>query len=84
MNAILKEIEDRALQLSAQERGELIEALIASLEGEAQGTPDEVAAAWDAEIARRVADMDAGRTGFVSTEEAMRQLRAHVAQRRKA
>jgi hypothetical protein len=37
MNTRLKEVEEKALQLTASERGDLIEALIGSLEGETQG-----------------------------------------------
>ena len=65
MNARLKELEERALQLSASERGDLIGALIASLEGETQGSAEEIGAAWDAEIERRIGEMEAGRTHFV-------------------
>jgi len=39
MAALLKEIESQALQLSPQERGELIHRLIVSLEGPAEDTP---------------------------------------------
>jgi len=82
MNARLKELEEKALQLSASERGDLIGALIASLEGETQGSAEELAAAWDAEIERRIGEMEAGRTHFVDAAEALRSLRAHAAQRR--
>ena len=42
----VKELEDRALQLGARERAELVRVLIASLEGEMQGAAEEIAAAW--------------------------------------
>jgi len=83
MNAALKELEGKALQLSASERGQLIEALIASLEGEMQGSADEIAAAWDAEIERRVSEMEAERSEFVDADEALGGLRAHAAKRRR-
>jgi putative addiction module component (TIGR02574 family) len=82
MNARLKELEQKALQLSADERGELIELLIASLEGEAQGTPEEIRSAWDAEIEHRIREMDAGRVHFVDAADALRTLRAHASHRR--
>jgi putative addiction module component (TIGR02574 family) len=82
MNARLKELEEKALQLTATERSELIGALIASLEGEAQGSLEEIRDAWDAEIERRIAGMEAGRTRFVDAAEALRTLRAHAEQRR--
>lgn len=76
MEALLKEIEDQALQLSPRERGELVHRLIISLEGTPEDTPEAIAQAWDEEIARRVADMDAGRTEWIPTDEFMTRLRA--------
>lgn len=78
MAAILKEIEDQALQLSPQERGELIHRLIVSLESKSEDTPEAIAQAWDDEIARRVADMDAGRTQWIPADEAMTRIRAKI------
>ena len=82
MNAKLRKLEAKALQLTATERSELIGALIASLEGEARGSLEEIRDAWDAEIERRIAEMEAGRTHFVDAAEALRTLRAHAEQRR--
>jgi putative addiction module component (TIGR02574 family) len=82
MNARLRELEAKALQLTTTERSELIGSLIASLEGETQGSPEEIRAAWDAEIERRIGEMEAGRTRFVDAAEALRTLRAHAEQRR--
>lgn len=76
MAALLKEIEDQALQLSPRERGELIHRLIISLEGTPEDTSEAIAQAWDEEIARRVADMDAGRTEWIPSDEFMTRLRA--------
>lgn len=76
MAALLKEIENQALQLSPQERGELIHRLIVSLEGTSEDTPEAIAQAWDEEIARRVADMDGGRTEWIPADEFMTRLRA--------
>ena len=84
MSASVKELEDQALRLGAQERGKLVCALIASLEGEMQGSADEISAAWDAEIERRVSEMEAGRLKFVDADDALRALRARAAQRRPA
>lgn len=64
MAALLKEIEGRALQLSTQERGELIHRLIMSLES----TPEAIAWAWDEEIARRIAEIDAGTAVLIPHE----------------
>lgn len=78
MAAILKELEDRALQLSPQERGELIHRLIVSLEGTPEDTPEAIAQAWDEEIARRVADMEAGKTVWIPAEEVFARLDAII------
>ncbi len=74
MAALLKEIEDQALQLSPQERGELIHRLIVSLEGTPEDSPEAITRAWDEEIARRVADMEAGRTEWVPAEEVFKEI----------
>lgn len=78
MGVMLEELENKALQLSPEDRGELIHRLIVSLEGEPEDTPEAIAQAWDAEIARRVADMDAGRTKWIPADEVMSRLRARV------
>ncbi|NDP48514.1 MAG: addiction module protein [Sulfuriferula multivorans] len=78
MAAILEELENQALQLTPQERGELIHRLIISLEGTPEDTPEAIAQAWDEEIARRVADMDAGRTQWIPADEAMSRIRARI------
>ena len=74
MAALLKEIEDQALQLSPQERGELIHRLIVSLEGPAEDTPEAIAKAWDEEIARRVAEIDAGTAVLIPHEQVMAEI----------
>ncbi|MBE0625464.1 MAG: addiction module protein [Burkholderiales bacterium] len=78
MAADLKEIESQALQLSPEERGELIHRLIVSLEGQPEDSPEAIAMAWDGEIARRVADMEAGRTQWIPADEVMARLRDRI------
>lgn len=78
MAANLKEIERQALQLSPEERSELIRRLIISLDGEPEESPEAVVKAWDEEIARRVADMEAGRTQWIDAGEVMAQLRTTI------
>ena len=78
MGAILKEIEAQALQLPPKERGDLIHRLIVSLEGEPEDSPEAIAKAWDEEIARRVADMDAGKTVWIPAEEVFARLDALI------
>lgn len=74
MAAILKELENQALQLSPQERGELIHRLIISLEGPAEDTPEAVAQAWDEEIARRIAEIDAGTAVLIPHEQVLAEI----------
>ena len=66
MPPILKDIEAQALELSPMERGSLIHSLIQSLDGPAEEPPEE--------IARRVADMEAGRTKWIPAEEVFARL----------
>lgn len=78
MAAALKEIEEQALQLSPKERGELIHRLIVSLESPAEDSSEAVAKAWDEEIARRVAEMEAGKTVWIPAEEVFSRLDAII------
>ena len=65
------------LKLPAEERARLALELIRSLDGE----PEEgVTEAWDAEIERRGAEVDAGTADTITLEE----YRAHVRRRRAA
>ena len=79
MGALLKKLEEQALRLSPKERGELAHRLIVSLDGEPQDNPEAIAQAWDEEIARRVADMDSGRTHWTPADEVMTKLHAKIA-----
>jgi putative addiction module component (TIGR02574 family) len=68
---VLKE----ALDLEAEERAQLADALFASLEP----TPDaEVEAAWRGEVERRVAALDAGEVDTVPWHEVRDQLYARL------
>ena len=73
MTASLKAVEAAALQLSAEERAELIERLIDTVLPAPPLHP-----AWEAEIARRVADMDAGLTECIPAEKVFADLRAMI------
>jgi putative addiction module component (TIGR02574 family) len=78
MTAALKDIEEQALHLSPKERGELIHRLIVSLESPSEDSPEAIAKAWDEEIARRVADMEAGKTVWIPEEEVFARLDAII------
>jgi putative addiction module component (TIGR02574 family) len=74
MGAMLDELEAQAKKLPPEERGELIHRLLISLDGEPEGTPEEIAKAWDEEIARRVAEIDAGTAVLVPEEEVFAEI----------
>ena len=60
MSAVLEELKAQALKLSTPDRDELARAPITSIDGDPEDTTEAIARAWDEEIARRVADLDAG------------------------
>lgn len=63
---------DKALALSSQERGMVIDRLVESLD---EGPPDEgIEEAWDEEIRRRVEEIDAGRAEMIPLEEVRRRI----------
>ena len=49
-----------------------------SLDGEPEESPEAIAKAWDEEIARRVAHMEAGRTQWTAADEVMTRLRTKI------
>ena len=73
MSLTLEQLEAEAMKLTPDERADLADRLWVSVTSR-----EEVATAWDAEIARRVADMDAGNTKWISMEEVMTKLRARI------
>jgi len=76
MGAILKDIEAQALQLPLKERSELAHRLLVSLDGEPEDAPEVIAKAWDDEIARRVAEIDAGTATLIPQEQVFEKLDA--------
>jgi putative addiction module component (TIGR02574 family) len=68
----LSELLEKALALSTQDRGLLIDRLIASLDDEAPETG--VEAAWDEEIKSRVDDIRSGRVKTIPGEQVFREL----------
>jgi len=79
MSAVLESLKAQALKLSAPDRDELVRALIASIDGESEDTPEAIARAWDEEIARRIADLDAGKTIGIPAEQVLAEIRALIA-----
>ena len=78
MSAVLDELKARALKLSPPDRDELVRTLIASIDGDPEGTPEEIAQAWDEEVARRIADFEAGKTKGIPAEEVFAKIRALI------
>ena len=79
MNQRIRAIVDEARKLSREERLELFDELEAEFLGdEGDGTPEEIEAAWMAEVERRVEAAERGETTFVDHDEVMARLRAIV------
>jgi putative addiction module component (TIGR02574 family) len=70
----VSELLEKAMALSSQERGMLIDRLVESLDDE----PGEegVEAAWDEEIKRRVEDIRSGRVKTIPGEQVLARIRA--------
>ena len=73
MTASLKTVEAAAMQLTADERAELIQRLIDTVVPPAPLHP-----AWEEEIARRVAELDAGVVESIPAEEVFSRMRAMI------
>ena len=76
MGLPLKRIENEALELPSSDRAQLATRLIASLEGETPDDPAEVERAWEEEIRRRLAELDAGTAELIPADEVFAELRA--------
>ena len=75
MSADLKTVYDAASHLSAPERRELVDWLLADLDEPDTSEPMELSDAWREEIRRRVADFRAGRGRTASWPEVKASLR---------
>lgn len=73
MSLTYEQIAAEAMQLSPQERADLADRLWISVD-----TPEAVAAAWDAEVARRIAQIDSGEVETIPQEQVMAELRAKL------
>jgi putative addiction module component (TIGR02574 family) len=67
------ELLKQALELSVEERAGLAAQILESLDS---SEDESVQAAWQAEIERRMADLDSGAVKGLSLDEAKRQLRS--------
>ena len=66
MTTLVEELSIRAKTLSSHDRARLAEELLESLQGDADSEAD---AAWEVEIGRRVAEIEAGTVKLISAEE---------------
>jgi putative addiction module component (TIGR02574 family) len=74
----LKQALDLALELPPQDRAALAHDLLASLDGPADANADE---AWEAEITRRLDELESGKAHTVDADEALRRIDARLRQR---
>ena len=74
MTTTLEAVETAALGLSIPERAELIQRLIETV----LPPPTPLHPEWEAEIKRRLADLDSGRTQAVPAEHVFAEVRAMI------
>jgi putative addiction module component (TIGR02574 family) len=73
MTETLEQLKGQLERLPSQARAELAHFLLCSLEQEAEADVD---AAWEAELARRVADMQSGKVVGIPAAQVFDELRA--------
>ncbi len=71
MSSLIEELSQKARALPAEERVRLAEELLATV----QEVDPEVEAAWDDEIRRRIAEIDAGTAKLIPAEEVFAEVR---------
>jgi putative addiction module component (TIGR02574 family) len=71
----LEKVRSEALRLSEAERADLARSLVSSLDGPADADAE---SAWDAEILRRLAEIDAGTAKLIDREELRQRMRARM------
>lgn len=76
MNSRVTSIIEDARNLTPEEREELLLRLQAEFDAEgADGTPEEIAAAWAEELEKRIAQIDRGEATWRTHDEVMEGLR---------
>jgi len=71
------ELLKKALALSTEERAQLVDSLLESLE-ERHEEPPAVEAAWNDEVARRIAELDSGNAKTIPWEEIRQRISAKL------
>ena len=74
MSTLVEELSRKALSLSPEERIQLAENSLATV----QEVDEEVEAAWDEEIRRRIAEIDSGTAKLILAEEVFAELRRMI------
>jgi putative addiction module component (TIGR02574 family) len=74
-NEVLDKLRREALQLAETERAELAHDLVASLDGRFDA---DTAQEWDAELLRRLNEIDLGTATLIDREEFSRRLRERL------
>lgn len=75
MSTLLDELSKKARALSVEERAQLAQELLESVAREAD--PD-VETAWEAEIARRIAEFERGEAKLIPAEEVFAEVRRRL------
>ena len=73
MSSQLEIVEAQALKLSAEERAELADRLLASLFKD-----NEIEEAWAVEVERRIEEIESGRAKLIPAAEAIARIRAAI------
>jgi len=71
----LEKVRSEAMRLTQAERAELAHSLVGSLDGPAD---QDAESAWDAEILRRLGEIDAGTAELIDREELRRRMKARM------
>jgi len=74
----MDKVRSEALSLPEAERAELAHSLVASLDGPADADAER---AWEAEILRRLSDIDSGTAPLIDRTEFSRRLRERIKRR---
>ena len=75
MGLPVEKLEAELLELPVKERARLAHRLIESLDAEADEDAEEIARAWEQEILRRAAELDAGTAELIPAEQVFAELR---------
>lgn len=66
------------MELSPSKRGSPIHRLILSLEGPIEESPEQIATAWDEEVTRRIADLEAKRMECIPADRVFAEIDAII------